>query len=176
MSARRSRPSPSSPVTTRSLCSSCCRKCASSPLTSPRILSSVKVRCRAKACPVSPRCWRCHGLWGCHSVLKECASHLYQGTFPPLQWVVGAPCHPSNLFPASVVPQKPLQIQPSCCLVKTWAIIARTLASVRTRPAMLPASPRTAWCLGSPARRRCLLCSTEGALVRLEGLLRATAC
>ncbi|PKK26302.1 lysosomal-associated membrane protein family, member 5 [Columba livia] len=41
-SARRSKPSPSSPATTRSLCSSCCRKCASSPSTSPQILSSVK--------------------------------------------------------------------------------------------------------------------------------------
>lgn len=59
-SARHSRPSPSSPVTIRSLCSSCCLKSASSPLTSLQILSSVKVRHGVKMCPVSP--WLCCGL------------------------------------------------------------------------------------------------------------------
>lgn len=54
MSARHSRQSPSSPVITRSLCSSCCLKSASSPLTSLRILSSVKVRHGMKTCLVSP--------------------------------------------------------------------------------------------------------------------------
>lgn len=67
MSARHSKPSPSSPATTRSLFSSCCQKFASNPLISPQILFSVKVRCRAKACTASMRCCCCCGLWECCS-------------------------------------------------------------------------------------------------------------
>lgn len=137
MSARHSRPSPSSPVTTRSLCSSCCRKCASSPSISPRTLSSVKVRCRVKVCPASLRC--CHGLWRCRNGLKEFGSHLYQSIFSSFQWV--CQCSLQSLQPIPCF-CSPLKAFTGCYLVRTQAV-ACTLASVRIHLAMSPASPGT---------------------------------
>lgn len=53
---------------------------------------------------------------------------------------------------------------------KTWAIIVCMLASVRTCGVRLPASPNAA-SLGSPARLRCLLCSTKMLQHSLRGFL-----
>lgn len=110
MSARLSRPSPSSPATTRSPCSSCCPKCGSSPSTSQRILSSVKVRSEQR-----------------HVRISEV---LMPRPLGMLQYTEGiwVPClcgRPKGFYKFSPA-------------TKTWAIIVCPLASVRSQIASKP--------------------------------------
>lgn len=174
-SARHSRPSPSSPATTRSPCSSCCRKCASSPSTSPQILSSVKVRCRAKP---SRDADAATTFGGVTMYWRTLGPTFNRAPSPPSSGLSVLPVVLPTHSLSSWSPKSLYKFSPAAIFgqnVGCRCMYVGNMSSVRTHLAGLPASPGTAWSLGSPARLRCLLCSTEGASVQLQGLFRAPA-